>query len=76
MGVAARWVGSVRRDLLDHVMVLNRKHLRRLLNQHFQSVQRSDGYLRTTVDYQLDYLACVASKVSCGVALTATHKWV
>jgi transposase InsO family protein len=33
-GVAERWVGSVRRDLLDHVIVLNRKHLRRLLNEY------------------------------------------
>jgi len=32
-GLAERWVGSVRRDLLDHVIVLNRKHLRRLLNE-------------------------------------------
>ena len=33
-GLAERWVGSVRRDLLDHVIVLNRKHLRRLLNEY------------------------------------------
>jgi transposase InsO family protein len=33
-GIAERWVGSVRRDLLDHVIVLNRKHLRRLLNDY------------------------------------------
>ena len=33
-GVAERWVGSVRRDLLDHVIVLNRRHLRRLLNEY------------------------------------------
>jgi hypothetical protein len=33
-GIAERWVGSVRRDLLDHVIVLNRKHLRRLLNEY------------------------------------------
>ncbi len=32
-GVAERWIGSVRRDLLDHVIVLNRGHLRRLLNE-------------------------------------------
>jgi transposase InsO family protein len=33
-GIAERWVGSVRRDLLDQVIVLNRKHLRRLLNEY------------------------------------------
>ena len=30
-GVAERWVGSCRRDLLDHVIPLNDGHLRRLL---------------------------------------------
>ena len=33
-GVAERWVGSVRRDLLDHVIVLNQRHLRRLLKEY------------------------------------------
>ncbi len=35
-GVAERWVGSVRRDLLDHVIVLNRRHLGRLLNEYIR----------------------------------------
>jgi len=30
-GVAERWVESCRRDLLDHVIALNEKHLKRLL---------------------------------------------
>jgi putative transposase len=30
-GVAERWVGSCRRDLLDHIIALNEHHLRRLL---------------------------------------------
>jgi transposase InsO family protein len=30
-GVAERWVGSCRRDLLDHVIVFNERHLKRLL---------------------------------------------
>jgi putative transposase len=33
-GVAERWVGSVRRELLDHVIVLHQRHLRRLLKDY------------------------------------------
>ncbi len=33
-GVAERWVGSCRRDLLDHVIILNRRHLKRLINEY------------------------------------------
>jgi hypothetical protein len=31
-GVAERWVGNCRRDLLDHVIVLNERHLKRLMS--------------------------------------------
>jgi transposase InsO family protein len=30
-GVAERWIGNCRRDLLDHVIALNERHLRRLI---------------------------------------------
>jgi len=33
-GVAERFVGSCRRDLLDHVIVLNGRHLKRLMNEY------------------------------------------
>jgi transposase InsO family protein len=33
-GVAERWVGNCRRDLLDHVIVLNERHLKRLLIEY------------------------------------------
>ena len=32
--IAERWIGSVRREMLDHVVVLGEAHLRRLLRQY------------------------------------------
>jgi transposase InsO family protein len=32
-GVAERWVGNCRRDLLGHVIVVNEGHLERLMNK-------------------------------------------
>ena len=33
-GVAERWVGSCRRELLDHVIALNERHLKRLFSEY------------------------------------------
>jgi transposase InsO family protein len=33
-GVAERWVGNCRRDSLDHVIVVNERHLKRLMNEY------------------------------------------
>src|ERR1700693_752346 len=33
-GVAERWVESCRRDLLDHVIAVNQRHLKRLLSEY------------------------------------------
>src|SRR5580700_6117663 len=35
-GVAERWVGNCRRDLLDHVIVLNERHLKRLMSEYIR----------------------------------------
>ncbi|HET6840236.1 MAG TPA: integrase core domain-containing protein [Candidatus Angelobacter sp.] len=35
-GVAERWVGSCRRDLLDHIIPLNERHLKRLLSEYIR----------------------------------------
>jgi transposase InsO family protein len=33
-GIAERWIGSCRREILDHVIVLNQIHLRRLIRDY------------------------------------------
>jgi transposase InsO family protein len=35
-GVAERWVGNCRRDLLDHVIILNERHLKRLMSKYIR----------------------------------------
>jgi len=47
-GVAERWVGTVRRELLDHVVVLNARHLQRLLSDFvdYYHADRSHPSLR------------------------------
>ena len=41
-GTAERWVGSCKRELIDHVIVLNEKHLHRLLRDyvHYYNTDR------------------------------------
>ena len=35
-GVAERFVGNCRRDLLDHVIALNERHMKRLMNEYIR----------------------------------------
>jgi putative transposase len=44
-GIAERWVGSCRRDLLDHVIPLNEKHLKRLLSEYIRYLSRKTGLI-------------------------------
>jgi len=50
-GVAERWVGSCRRELLDHVIALNEPHLRRLIRdylRYYHSDRTHDGLGKDT----------------------------
>jgi transposase InsO family protein len=49
-GVAERWVGSVRRDLLDHVIPLNERHLRRLLREYLSYYHQDRTHLGLAKD--------------------------
>jgi putative transposase len=46
-GVAERWVGTCRREILDHVIPLNEQHLRRLLRDfvHYYHQDRVHDFL-------------------------------
>ncbi|MGA2654247.1 MAG: integrase core domain-containing protein [Terracidiphilus sp.] len=44
-GVAERWVGSCRRDLLDHVIVVNERHLKRLMSEYIRYYQDDRTHL-------------------------------
>ncbi len=57
-GVAERWVGSCRRELLDHVIAINESHLKRLLSAYVKyyhqdrthcGLQKQTPELRTCV---------------------------
>jgi transposase InsO family protein len=49
-GVAERWVGSCRRDLLDHVIVINERHLKRLMAEYVRYYHEDRTHLRLAKD--------------------------
>jgi transposase InsO family protein len=49
-GVAERWVGSCRRDLLDHVIVLNQRNLKRLLGEYIEYYHNDRTHLGLAKD--------------------------
>ena len=49
-GVAGRWVGNCRGDLLDHVIVLNERHLKCLMNAYIRYIPRRPNASRSRKD--------------------------
>ncbi|HEX7622103.1 MAG TPA: integrase core domain-containing protein, partial [Anaeromyxobacteraceae bacterium] len=49
-GVAERFVGTVRRDLLDHAIVLDDEHLRRLLSEYLAYYHQDRTHLGVEKD--------------------------
>jgi putative transposase len=49
-GVAERWGGSCRRDLLDHVIVLNEQHLKRLMSEYVRYYHQDRTHLGLAKD--------------------------
>jgi putative transposase len=44
-GIAERWVGSARRDVLDHVIPMNEQHLRRLGREYLAYYHRDRTHI-------------------------------
>src|SRR5260370_5544291 len=52
-GVAERWIGSCRRDLLDHIIAVDERHLKRLLSEnirYYHEDRTHPGFGRGTPD--------------------------
>jgi putative transposase len=60
-GIAERWVGSCRRDLLDHMVALNERHLKRLLSEYVRYRHEDRTHLgleKGTPDGRIRSIAC------------------
>ena len=57
-GVAERWMGSCRRELLDHVIVLNEEHLVRLLRELLDYYHSDRTHLSLGKDPPLTRAVC------------------
>jgi hypothetical protein len=44
-GVTEHWVGSCRRDLLDHIIALDERHLKRLLSEYVRYYHEDHTHL-------------------------------
>jgi len=66
-GVAERWVGNCRRDLLDHVIVLNERHLKRLLNEYVRYYHHDRTHLALEKRTPAGRVAAKPSDAFCGV---------
>lgn len=74
-GIAERWVGSARRELLDHVIPLNEQHLRRLGREYlayyheeartsdWRRRRRQEGPLKHAQDRRATFWPCLESAV-------------
>jgi putative transposase len=60
-GIAERWVGSCRRDLLDHMVALNERHLKRLLSEYVRYHHEDRTHLGLEKGTPEDRIRSVAS---------------
>ena len=81
-GTAERWVGSARRELLDHVILLNEDHLRDLLREYvdYYNTDRVHTQLRNSpvgrrTEHRPSLEAQIVGKPRVGGGLTHRYEW-
>lgn len=67
-GVAERWVGTCRCELLDHVVVLNEAHLRRLLREFVDYYHNDRTHLSLGKDPPCERAVCAPPSTTARVA--------
>ena len=68
-GIGERWVGSLRRELLDHVIALNERHLPRLISGYVGYHHQDRTHLGLEKDTPNPRLAAVNSPQSAILSL-------
>jgi transposase InsO family protein len=71
-GIAERWIGSCRRELLDHVIVLNDAHLRRLIRDYI-SYYHADR-IHDSLEKDTPAMRPVSFKPGQSARLVAAHR--
>jgi putative transposase len=73
-GVAERWVGSCRRDLLDHIIAIDERHLKRLLSEYIRYYHKDRRHLglgKGTPDGRPRTIASARRPFSCATGRAA-----
>jgi putative transposase len=74
-GIAERFVGSCRRDLLDHVIVLNERHLKRLMNEYIRYYQDDRTHLGLSKETPSRRKAATDTAINAKVISNAAPQW-
>ena len=66
-GVAERWVGSCRRDLIDHVIFVNKRHLKRLMDEYIRYYHEDRTHIALAKGTPAGREAATTTDPRCGV---------
>jgi transposase InsO family protein len=72
-GVAERLIGSIRRECLDHIIVLGEAHLRRILKSYTRYYNETRTHLALDKDAPLSRTVMRAGRILCRPVLGGLH---